>query len=264
MIHGLKLGVFPSKLNWDSISQKERIEKMDHGWISHTVSSKLLRCFPLVNDCWEHLLFSPAVHPLDLLQWYALVFLWLCVLGGRDPFPKFHRWEHDLRINFRTSVQTVRKRHVLLTLESEKIACQLKLLVVILPECMNAWMIHMLTQWMTHDYFFFWLQCMTCGILVPWLGLDLCPWQWKHRVLTIGLPEESHEWHTVLTQSKEKWKDSEMLVPNGIEPLYAVMTDLYWDYLVMWPNKSVTYPPTPTTPLVIFSQKLIWIVKDFC
>ena len=40
--------------------------------------------------------------------------------------------------------------------------------------------------------FFFWLYCTaSCKILVPWLGWNPCPLQWKHRILTTGLPGKS-------------------------------------------------------------------------
>ena len=32
------------------------------------------------------------------------------------------------------------------------------------------------------------IGCMACGILVPQPEIELRPWQWKHWVLTIGLP----------------------------------------------------------------------------
>ena len=38
----------------------------------------------------------------------------------------------------------------------------------------------------------FWPWCSACGILVPWPGIELRPWQWKLRVLTTGFPGNSH------------------------------------------------------------------------
>ena len=42
-------------------------------------------------------------------------------------------------------------------------------------------------------FLFFWPRCMACGILVPWPGMESNPWplQWKHGVLTTGLPRKS-------------------------------------------------------------------------
>ena len=40
----------------------------------------------------------------------------------------------------------------------------------------------------TNFFFLFWLYRMACGILVPQPGLNLCPQQRKHRVLTAGPP----------------------------------------------------------------------------
>ena len=37
----------------------------------------------------------------------------------------------------------------------------------------------------------FWLFCAACGILVLWPGIEHGPRQWKHEVLTIGLPGNS-------------------------------------------------------------------------
>ena len=39
--------------------------------------------------------------------------------------------------------------------------------------------------------FFFWLHCATCGILVPQLGIEPAPLQWKHGVLITGPPGKS-------------------------------------------------------------------------
>ena len=36
--------------------------------------------------------------------------------------------------------------------------------------------------------FFFWSHCVSCGILVPLPGWNLSSLQWKHEVLTTGLP----------------------------------------------------------------------------
>ena len=35
-------------------------------------------------------------------------------------------------------------------------------------------------------YYYFWLYCVACGILVPRLGIEPWPQQWKHWVLTTG------------------------------------------------------------------------------
>lgn len=40
-------------------------------------------------------------------------------------------------------------------------------------------------------FFFFWLHCVTGRILVPQPGFELVLLQWKHRVITIGLPGKS-------------------------------------------------------------------------
>lgn len=152
MIHGLKLGIFPSKLNWDSISQEEGIEKMDHEWISHTVSSniKMLSVGKwLLRTSFIFTCRTSTGPPSVLLTG----FLWLW--RERDPFPNFCRWEHDLRINFRTSVWTVRKRHVLPYPQVwENVACQLKLLVI-LPACLPESEWYTLTWWMPLTTFFF-------------------------------------------------------------------------------------------------------------
>ena len=41
------------------------------------------------------------------------------------------------------------------------------------------------------DFFFFQSCCAACEILVPGPGVEPGPWQWKHRVLTTGLPRNS-------------------------------------------------------------------------
>ena len=38
---------------------------------------------------------------------------------------------------------------------------------------------------------FLWPYCMACRVLVPWPGIEPRPWQWKHQVLTTGLPGNS-------------------------------------------------------------------------
>ena len=43
-------------------------------------------------------------------------------------------------------------------------------------------------------FFFFWLHCMACGILIPWPGIAPGPWQWKQWILTTGLPGSSQDW----------------------------------------------------------------------
>ena len=100
--------------------------------------------------------------------------------GGRDSFPKFHGWEHDLRLNFRTSVWTIRKRHVLLTLGVCEDSMPIKTVggyFACLPEHMND--THANT---TNDtwllgffFFFFWLPHVPCGILVPRPGIEPAP-----------------------------------------------------------------------------------------
>ena len=54
--------------------------------------------------------------------------------------------------------------------------------------------------------FFFFLGCSAHGILVPWLGIELKPLHWKHRVLTTGLPGKSQE-----RKSFEKKRDRSLL-----------------------------------------------------
>ena len=41
------------------------------------------------------------------------------------------------------------------------------------------------------DNLFFFFGVVTCGILVTWPGMNLCPLQWKHGVLTTGPPRKS-------------------------------------------------------------------------
>ena len=36
--------------------------------------------------------------------------------------------------------------------------------------------------------YLFWSEYRVCGILVPWPGSNLCPLQWKYKVLTTGPP----------------------------------------------------------------------------
>ena len=45
-------------------------------------------------------------------------------------------------------------------------------------------------------FFFFLVQHTACGILVPWPGIEPRPWQWKHRVLTSGLPGNLSQGHS--------------------------------------------------------------------
>lgn len=42
---------------------------------------------------------------------------------------------------------------------------------------------------------FIWLHCEACGILVPQPVTEPGPWQWKHEVLTTGLPGSSCQKH---------------------------------------------------------------------
>ena len=41
------------------------------------------------------------------------------------------------------------------------------------------------------SFFFFWLHCATCRILLPNWGFTLCPLQWKCGDLTTGPPRNS-------------------------------------------------------------------------
>ena len=36
------------------------------------------------------------------------------------------------------------------------------------------------------SFFYFLFKCMACRILVPWLGIEPGPKQWKPRILTLG------------------------------------------------------------------------------
>ena len=40
-------------------------------------------------------------------------------------------------------------------------------------------------------FVYFWLCCMTCSIFVPQPGIEPEPQQWKHQILTTGLPGSS-------------------------------------------------------------------------
>ena len=48
-------------------------------------------------------------------------------------------------------------------------------------------------HWIVY-FFFFWSLLTACGILVRWPGTELELWQWKHQILTTGLPENSPGW----------------------------------------------------------------------
>ena len=81
------------------------------------------------------------------------------------------------------------------------------------------------------NFFFLATPCIACGILVPNQGLNLCSLQWKHGVLTIGLPWKSqylHFNHTV-TWMYFHWKNSNAeiyRVKNGSHSLLTLLLHL--------------------------------------
>lgn len=114
MIHGLKLGIFPaSKLR---LHQPGRRNRENGPWVDKSYCFlQLIKMLSvgkwLLRTSFIFTCRTSTGPPSVLLTGFPLA-----VEGGEGtPFPNFCRWEHDLRINFRTSVWTVRKRHVLLT-----------------------------------------------------------------------------------------------------------------------------------------------------
>ena len=60
------------------------------------------------------------------------------------------------------------------------------------PEIISNGVCHREEEWLNSFFFFF--AWVACGTLVPQPQIQPGPPQWKHQLLTTGLPENSQEW----------------------------------------------------------------------
>ena len=91
----------------------------------------------------------------------------------------------------------------------------------------------------------FWPWCSACGILVPWPGIELRPWQWKLRVLTTGFPGNSHYYLHFIDEKTETQEFKSLVqgsrVQNDQSQACTYSPDsnrkpmlLYWDIPGLW------------------------------
>ena len=88
-------------------------------------------------------------------------------------------------------------------------------------------------------FFFFWLCLVACRILMPWLGIEPGPGNWKHQVLTTEQMEFAFMCHFNDVVPSPPPGVTTYLSPLSLPELILIMHPRYSNAVVSWVAHSI-------------------------